>query len=113
MNIVIPFVVEGWHAPAGRTDWEPRPLAQARQTSTAPPVGATKLGPRPTDHQRRHQPVSRSGRDPGHRPYAATTRKHRKQGRKPTIHILPVVPELSPRRNDRSLRADQVDIPRE
>jgi hypothetical protein len=28
---VIPFVVEGWHAPAGRPDWEPWPLVQARQ----------------------------------------------------------------------------------
>ena len=30
MVMVIPFVVEGWHAPAGRRSCEPWPLAQAR-----------------------------------------------------------------------------------
>src|SRR5215813_80809 len=46
MDIVIPFAVEGWHAPAGRRSRDPRPLVQARQIGTAPPVGATNnLGP--------------------------------------------------------------------
>src|SRR5437016_13394352 len=39
--------VEGWHAPAGRRTWEPRPLAQARQIRPAAPVGARSWA-RPT-----------------------------------------------------------------
>src|SRR5437773_5570144 len=39
--------VEGWHAPAGRRTWEPRPLAQARQIRPAAPVGARRWA-RPT-----------------------------------------------------------------
>src|SRR5215469_5592203 len=37
------------------------------------------------DNQRR-QPISRSGRDPGHRPYAQTNPKPRKQGRSTYPH---------------------------
>src|SRR5262245_10811982 len=92
MVTVIPFVVEGWHAPAGRRTWQPRPLAQARQIRPATPVGAKRTWARPTGRFQgqpgRRQPIRRSGRDPGHRPYAQTNPKPRKQGRS-TIHILP------------------------
>ena len=92
MDMVIPFVVEGWHAPAGRRSCEPWPLAQARQdrerhrrwVPKEPGPGRQVVS---QDNQRR-QPNSRSGRDPGHRPYAPTRPNHRKQGRS-TIHILP------------------------
>jgi hypothetical protein len=81
-----------------RTRWppdpEPRPLAQDGQIGTAPLVGATKPGTRPTnreqDSPRGRQPIRRSGRDPGLRPYARTRSKPRKPGHGPrTIYILP------------------------
>ena len=75
---VIPFLVDGWHAPAGRRTWEYRPLAQARQIRPAAPVGAKELG-RPTgrseDNQRR-QPNSRSGRDQATDPRAKPIQNH-------------------------------------
>src|SRR5215472_399681 len=88
MGMVIPFVVEGWHAPAGRRPCESWPLAQARQDrerhrrwvpQTWDPGRQIEL----KDNHRR-QPNSRSGRDPGHRPYAHTGPNPRKQGRKHT-----------------------------
>ena len=55
---------------------------QADQTGTA--GGCHKPGARPTDRlagqPERRQPIRRSGRDPGSRPYARTTPKPRKQG---------------------------------
>src|SRR6266581_7169595 len=43
---VIPFVVEGWHAPAGRRAGNPWPLAQARQHRDGTAGGCQKnLGP--------------------------------------------------------------------
>jgi hypothetical protein len=73
---------------AGREPW---PLAQARQHRNGTAGGAKKPGPGrqvvSQDNQRR-QPISRSGRDPGHRPYARTRPNPRKQGRNHT-HILP------------------------
>ena len=81
--------VEGWHAPAGRRIREPRPLAQAGQIRPAPPVGARRPGPRPTDRFAR-QPagVSRFAGQAGTqaRPYARTTANQRKQGRKHYPH---------------------------
>src|SRR5215471_17063954 len=101
MVTVIPFVVEGWHAPAGRRTWQPRPLAQARQIRPATPVGAKRTWARATGRFQgqpgRRQPIRRSGRDPGHRPYAQTNPKPRKQGRS-TIHILPAEYERLVRR---------------
>jgi len=73
-----------------RTRWppgrEPWPLAQARQHRDGTAGGCQRnLGPGrqvvSQDNQRR-QPISRSGRDPGHRPYACTTPNRQKQGRK-------------------------------
>src|SRR5580698_4973647 len=46
MVIAVPFMVEGWHAPAGRRTREPQPLAQAGQIRPAAPVGA-RTGTRP------------------------------------------------------------------
>ena len=45
---VIPSQAGGWHAPAGRRTWEPRPLAQARQIRPAAPVGTKETWARPT-----------------------------------------------------------------
>ena len=67
--------VEGWHAPAGRRTWEPRPLAQARQIRPAAPVGAKRTWARPTGRFRRQPAASADWQvrpDPGHRPYAQT-----------------------------------------
>src|SRR5438132_2589024 len=71
----IPFMVEGWHAPAGRRTCEPRPLVHVGQIRPATPVGAGQiLGPGrqivSQDNSRRRQPNRRSDRDPGPRPYA-------------------------------------------
>src|SRR5215471_16550390 len=49
--IAVPFMVEGWHAPAGRRTREPRPLAQAGQIRPAPPAGAT-TGTRPASQRK-------------------------------------------------------------
>src|SRR6266699_4349308 len=68
MVIAVPFVVEGWHAPAGRRIREPRPLAQARQIRPAAPVGARNWDPadKPvTGQPQRRRPDRRSGRVPG------------------------------------------------
>ena len=68
MVIAVPFVVEGWHAPAGRRTREPRPLAQARQIRPAAPVGARNWDPagKPVAGQpQRRRPDRRSGRVPG------------------------------------------------
>jgi hypothetical protein len=68
MVIAVPFVVEGWHAPAGRRTREPRPLAQARQIGPAAPVGARNWDPagKPVAGQpQRRRPDRRSGRVPG------------------------------------------------
>src|SRR6266576_257668 len=60
--------VEGWHAPAGRRTWEPRPLAQARQIRPAAPVGARGWA-RPTDRsQDSPSGVGRFGGQAGPRP---------------------------------------------
>jgi hypothetical protein len=68
-------------------DWEPWPLVQARQNRDGTAGGCQNLGPGrqvvSQDNQRR-QPISRSGRDPGHRPYARTRPNPRKQSRKHT-----------------------------
>src|SRR6266480_5676904 len=84
--------VEGWHAPAGRQTWEPRPLAQARQIRPAAPVGARKPGTRPTDRlagqPERRQPNRRSGRDPGPDPTPAPPQNHGSRAGS-TIHSLP------------------------
>src|SRR6185312_15683349 len=81
----IPFLwLKGWHAPAGRRTCEPRPLAQDGQIRPARRWVPQKPGTRPTDRfegqPKRRQPNRRSGRDPGHRPYARITAKPRKQG---------------------------------
>src|SRR6516165_1700327 len=85
-------LVEGWHAPAGRRTWQPRPLAQARQIRPAAPVGARKPGARPTDRlagqPERRQPNRRSGRDPGPDP-TPTPSQNRVSRAGSTIHILP------------------------
>src|SRR5262245_30857918 len=66
MVTVIPFVVEGWHAPAGRRTWQPRPLAQARQIRPATPVGAKGPGPgRQVDSKDSPVGVSRFGGQAG------------------------------------------------
>jgi len=68
MVTVIPFSGEGWHAPAGRRTWKPRPLAQARQIRPAAPVGARNWDPagKPvTGQPQRRRPDRRSGRVPG------------------------------------------------
>jgi hypothetical protein len=85
MDMVIPFVVEGWHAPAGRQSCEPWPLAQARQDRErhrrwVPQTWDPGRQVESKDNQRR-QPNSRSGRDPGHRPYARIRPNPQKQGR--------------------------------
>src|SRR5215472_12522550 len=87
---VIPFVVEGWHAPAGRGTWEPRPLAQARQIRPATPAGAKEPGPgRQVDSKDSPVGVSRFGGQAGTQATDPTPKpKPRKQGRS-TIHILP------------------------
>jgi hypothetical protein len=81
---------EGWHAPAGRRTCEPRPLVQDGQIRPAAPAVAIKTWARPTDRfagqPERRQPIRRSGRDPGLRPYARTTTKPGKQGRKHYPH---------------------------
>src|SRR6266568_5439349 len=89
----IPFLwlrAEGWHAPAGRRTCEPRPLVQDGQIRPAAPAGAIKTWARPADRcagqPGRRQPIRRSGRDPGPRPYARTTTKPGKQGRKHYPH---------------------------
>jgi len=67
--------------------WEPWPLSQARQHRNGTAGGCQNKTWDPgrqvvsEDNQRR-QPISRSGRDPGHRPYARTTPNRQKQGRK-------------------------------
>src|SRR6266487_1851818 len=81
---------EGWHAPAGRRTCEPRPLVQDGQIRPAVPVGAIKTWD-PADRSfrrkpERRQPNRRSGRDPGSRPYARTTSKPGKPGRKHYPH---------------------------
>src|SRR5216683_7391225 len=68
MVIAVPFVVKGWHAPAGRRTREPRPLAQAGQIRPAAPVGARNWDPagKPVAGQpQRRRPDRRSGRVPG------------------------------------------------
>src|SRR5690348_2646826 len=90
---VIPFVVEGWHAHPLAAGLEPLASCpgQADWNGTA---GGCQKKPGPgrqvvsKDNQQR-QPNSRSGRDPGPRPYAATRPNQRKQGRRTNIHILP------------------------
>ncbi len=42
MDTVIPFVVEGWHAPAGHRTGEPWPLVQARQNRDGTAGGCQK-----------------------------------------------------------------------
>ena len=73
-----------------RTRWppgrEPWPLAQARQHRDGTAGGCQKE-PGPgrqvvSQDNRRRQPNIRSGRDPGHRPYARTRPNPGKQGRK-------------------------------
>src|SRR5215470_899021 len=92
MVTVIPFVVEGWHAPAGRRTWQPRPLAQARQIRPATRWVPKEPGPgRQVDSKDSPVGVSRFGGQAGTQatgPYAQTNPKPRKQGRS-TIHILP------------------------
>src|SRR5215469_16139103 len=85
MDMVIPFVVEGWHEPAGRRSCEPRPLAQARQDRErhrrwVPLTWDPGRQVESKDNQRR-QPNSRSGRDPGLRPYARIRPKPRRHAR--------------------------------
>ena len=87
----IPFLwLKGWHAPAGRRTREPRPLAQDGQIRPARRWVPQKPGTRPAERSegqpKRRQPIRRSGRDPGHRPYARITAKPRKQGRKHYPH---------------------------
>ena len=68
MVIAVPFVVEGWHVPAGRRTREPRPLAQAGQIRPAAPVGARNWDPagKPVAGQpQRRRPDRESGRVPG------------------------------------------------
>src|SRR5215470_2584658 len=85
-------LVEGWHAPAGRRTWQPRPLAQARQIRPAAPVGARKPGARPADRlagqPERRQPNRRSGRDPGPDPTPTPPQNHGSRAGS-TIHSLP------------------------
>jgi hypothetical protein len=69
--------------------------AQARQIQTGTAGARRSLPGQPE----RRQPIRRSGRDPGHRPYAQINPKPRKQGRS-TIHILPA--ESVPGRSRRS-----------
>src|SRR5215470_14204983 len=93
---VIPFVVAGWHAPAGRRAGNPGLLPRPGSTGTAPPVGAKGTWARPTGRfagpPKRRQPISRSGRDPGHRPYPRTRPNPGKQGRKHTsTSSLPII----------------------
>ena len=59
--MVIPFVVEGWHAPAGRRSREtPGLLPRPGRSGTAPPVGATKPGiPADRSYRRTTSGVSR------------------------------------------------------
>jgi hypothetical protein len=65
---------------------KPRPLVQARQIRPARRWVPENLGSRPTDRSqdspRWRQPNRRSDRDPGPRPYARTTSKRGKPGRK-------------------------------
>ena len=60
----------GQAEPGRHRRWVPKNLGPGRQVVSQ-------------DNQRR-QPISRSGRDPGHRPYARTRPNPRKQGRKHT-----------------------------
>src|SRR6478609_7462725 len=76
----IPFLwLKGWHAPAGRRTCEPRPLAQDGQIRPARRRVPQKPGTRPADRFE-GQPNRRSGRDPGHRPYARITAKTAQAG---------------------------------
>src|SRR5712692_9220045 len=91
MGNAISFLrLKGWHAPAGRRTCEPRPLAQDGQIRPAPPVGARKPGA-PADRSFRRTARAASADSevrpgPGPRPYAHTTAKPRKQGRKHYPH---------------------------
>src|SRR5215471_18884870 len=59
MVTVIPFVVEGWHAPAGRRAGNPGLLPRPGSTGTAPPVGAKNLGPADRSSRKTTSGVSR------------------------------------------------------
>jgi hypothetical protein len=94
-----------------RTRWppgrEPWPVAQARQHRDGTAGGCHKTWDpgrqaESKDNQRR-QPINRSGRDPGHRPYARTTPNQRKQGRNhtstsslPNRYCQPIVTSARP-----------------
>src|SRR6266568_650343 len=83
--------VAGWHAPAGRRTWEPRPLAQARQIRPAAPVGARSWA-RPTDRsQDSPSGVGRFGGQAGTQASDPTPVSGQNLGSRAgsTIHILP------------------------
>jgi hypothetical protein len=87
-----PSEVEGWHAPAGHRALRTPASCPGQADQTGTTGGCQRPGARPTDRvarqPQRRQPNSRSGRDPGTRPYAPTSSKRGKQGRS-TIHTLP------------------------
>src|SRR6266480_1919053 len=93
---VIPFRVEGWHAPAGRPDLEPRPLAQARQIRPAAPVGAKGTwSPADRSFRKTTSGVSRLAGQAGTQttdPTPKTTHSHGSRAGS-TIHILPAESE--------------------
>src|SRR5258708_31957136 len=84
--------VEGWHAPAGRPDLGTVASCTGQADQTGSAGGCQKTWARPTDRvarqPERRQPISGSGRDPGHRPYAPADRKPGRRDRS-TTHILP------------------------
>src|SRR5271157_1613504 len=91
---VIPFKVEGWHAPADRRTCDPRPLVQEGQIRTAAPVDAgISLGPgRQIDSQDNQPDVSRFASQTGtqdSRPYAPNPPRPGMQARSTTSSSLP------------------------
>src|SRR6266567_6321444 len=91
VNAISFLWLKGWHAPAGRRTCETPASSQARQIRPATPVGAMKTWDPgrqivSKDNPERRQPIRRSGRDLGPRPYAHTKTKQGKQGRKHYPH---------------------------
>ncbi len=85
--------LEGWHAPAGRRTWEPRPLARPGRSDRHRRWVPENLGPgRQIDSQdnpKRRQPTRRSGRDPGAPDPTRTSPQDHASRAGSTIHTLP------------------------
>src|SRR5580698_11262149 len=91
--IAVPFVVEGWHAPAGRrTLVNPALLHRTGRSGRHRRWVPHKTWARPADRfprtAERRQPVRRPGRDPGPDPTPAPP-QNRASRAGSTIHILP------------------------